>query len=750
MKGRGISKRSLPVLLGCAALLVPGSAAAATIDVEIRTDEFDDNGDCSLREAVQSANADGAAQMESGCVAGLGADVITLHAGDPYTLTTPIDGTPDITDGDLELMDLDGAQVLGDGAGTTIIDGGDHDRIFEVIAGGLTVDSLTVRNGLVATAVGGGGILSSAAAGTLALTDVAVTQNQVSVTGTGGGGVALEGGGSLAVSGTSQIDGNVSTGFGGGISHASDGNVTLNPGVTVDGNSGVGFGGGVFVGGNGTLTIDGASVSDNQLAENATQIAIGSAISSSTNAVGISDAMFNGNDSVGDKAGPAVDLFAVNPAQIDSTTISGNTATGEDDLDSDVLGPAGIRVNDSAGTTIADSTISSNSVTGADTQDPIFGGGIYVVTPLTLTGSTLALNSVAAGSASSRGGGGMYIEGSAQTGILNATFTGNDAAGGVGGAINLQLNGQLTVGQSTFSGNMAPQGAAINTQGGASSILTMRGSIFTEGATACSFGGGGTVNADSFNVDADTSCVGATDDTDYENTLALLGPLADNGGPTETKALVDFDYSPIVNGGGACTQLDGSTPLLVDQRGAPRPADGGCEPGSYERINCLGSPVPVGTAGPDVFVGTSGSDRFHGLGGNDVIGGGGGMDILCGGDGNDELTGGANLDVVLGNDGDDDLFLRDGDFDTGDCGAGTDTAEVDPGGIDTAADCETVNDGTVPPPPASGAGTTTAPTPAPTINPLCATLRKKLRKARKAGNGPLVRKLRRKLRRLGC
>lgn len=48
---------------------------------------------------------------------------------------------------------------------------------------------------------------------------------------------------------------------------------------------------------------------------------------------------------------------------------------------------------------------------------------------------------------------------------------------------------------------------------------------------------------------------------------------------------------------------------------------------------------------------------------------------------------------------------------------------------------------------------TVSPTPvvaSPTVNPLCATLRKKLKAAKKAGNKAKVRKLRRKLRRLGC
>jgi CSLREA domain-containing protein len=734
MRGRRISKHSLAVLAGCAALVLPGSAAAATIDVEIRTDEFTNNGSCSLREAAEAANLDSAAtQTESGCTPGTGADTITLHAGAPYTLTTAIVGNLDIANGDLELTDTDGAAVVGEGQATTIVDGGDRDRIFDVLAGSLTINSVRVRNGLVATALGGGGVLSQ---GNLSLIDAEVVENQVTASSGFGGGINLGTNASLTATGDTHIDDNVSADAGGGIAQTTDGDVILNPGVTVDGNQAVGFGGGVWVSANDmTMTVDGASVSDNTLMETG-QFARGSAINySAAHGLNLTGATINGNDSTADFAGAAIDAFSNEPISIDSSTVTGNTATGQDDADGDVVGPAGIITNANAGTTISDSTISENSTIGVDNQDAIFGAGIEAITPLTITGSTIALNSVASGPASSRGGAGLFISFNVTpVGVLNTTFTGNDATGGTGGAIQLSLNADLTLGQSTFSGNMAPQGAAINSQGGASSVLTMRGSIFTEGPLSCQiFGSGGTVNGNAFNVDAGTSCVDVPDDTDFENTLASLGALADNGGPTETKAL--FGPPTLFNGAGACTDLNGS-PLLVDQRGAPRPTDGGCEPGAYERITCFGALAFVGTSGPDVLVGTPDADVFHGLGGNDVISGGGGTDAVCGGGGNDAL------------------FLRDAGMDAGDCGPGTDIVHIDPGDLDPVVGCETVDDGTIVPPPAppptGGGGGTTQPSTTPVVDPRCATLRKKLKKAKKAHQTAKVRKLRKKLRRLGC
>jgi hypothetical protein len=80
------------------------------------------------------------------------------------------------------------------------------------------------------------------------------------------------------------------------------------------------------------------------------------------------------------------------------------------------------------------------------------------------------------------------------------------------------------------------------------------------------------------NLSDDDSCnFGAND---FENTLALLGPLQDNGGPTYTHALK--------SGSPAIDQAPCDRP--EDQRGVARPYDGnndgqnGCDIGAYERI----------------------------------------------------------------------------------------------------------------------------------------------------------------------
>lgn len=57
--------------------------------------------------------------------------------------------------------------------------------------------------------------------------------------------------------------------------------------------------------------------------------------------------------------------------------------------------------------------------------------------------------------------------------------------------------------------------------------------------------------------------------------MAILGPLADNGGLTKTHALVAG--SPAIDLDAAC-----SAGLSQDQRGEARPSGAGCDAGAFE------------------------------------------------------------------------------------------------------------------------------------------------------------------------
>jgi hypothetical protein len=156
-------------------------------------------------------------------------------------------------------------------------------------------------------------------------------------------------------------------------------------------------------------------------------------------------------------------------------------------------------------------------------------------------------------------GGGMYNVDSSPT-VTNCSFDKNVAADN-GGGMYTYISGSptVTVTDCTFSGNDSAYGGGMGNSPGSSP--TVKNTILTGNSPEnCD----GEVVSGGYNLELDTS-YGCTAPTDQQNTDPLLGPLADNGGPTLTHAL-----------------LPGSTALdaipapyndapPTDQRGLPRP-----------------------------------------------------------------------------------------------------------------------------------------------------------------------------------
>jgi hypothetical protein len=105
----------------------------------------------------------------------------------------------------------------------------------------------------------------------------------------------------------------------------------------------------------------------------------------------------------------------------------------------------------------------------------------------------------------------------------------------------------------------------------------------------------GTITSDKYNLVEDTTaCTFTPDPTDITGSDPVLDPLADNGGGTETHALLDgslaIDHIPSgTNGGG--------TDYTTDQRGVSRPQGASCDIGSFER-GPSDSPPVVDAGGP--------------------------------------------------------------------------------------------------------------------------------------------------------
>jgi hypothetical protein len=85
------------------------------------------------------------------------------------------------------------------------------------------------------------------------------------------------------------------------------------------------------------------------------------------------------------------------------------------------------------------------------------------------------------------------------------------------------------------------------------------------------------ITSGGFNISSDDTC-GFDQEGDQNETDRELGPLADNGGPTET--FLPQDGSPAIDAGGDCPD--------VDQRGDPRPASVELQPPDPDPITPAG------------------------------------------------------------------------------------------------------------------------------------------------------------------
>lgn len=269
------------------------------------------------------------------------------------------------------------------------------------------------------------------------------------------------------------------------------------------------------------------------------------------------------------------------------------------------------------GCTVRDNTVTSVAVTG--TPSSPMGAGIRAwvanneTAEVRVLGSTISGNGISvtggAGVITAIGGGlsaiGAFSGSSLTVSLVNSTLSGNRIEVGSTGTGSQQAYGSALYARGnsadnpvdvdlrnvTITGNAVealPSPIGAESEGGA---LALQGSVATvavshsilHGNTAsadadCKTLLGGALTSLGHNLVGDESTCGFTEVSDSDD-APLLAPLADNGGPTLTHALLAG--SPAINGGHPAGCMDGNgDPITVDQRGEPRGAV--CDLGAYE------------------------------------------------------------------------------------------------------------------------------------------------------------------------
>ena len=534
---RGVLKRSGAV--GGSALLAGGAVgsavllslfaspagAASTFTVDTNADGVANASDCttpvasscSLRDALAAATTDG--------------DVIVFDAA--------LSGqTISLSEGDLRTEA--GITITGLGSANLTIDAGYSSRVFYIYAQTsgveVAISGLSIING-DANGNGGGGLYDYHD-GDLTLSDVSITGCVANV----GGAVYKTAGGTLEIVDSTISDNNASNGSG-ALNMSGLGDLIITN-STFDGND-AGNSGGV-----GRISNDGS--------------------------IAITDSTFSNNTASGGGGAFYTTTEVTGDVSISSSTFYNNSANS---------GGGGAVYSLNAGLfTVTSSTFSGNTSTS-------WGGALYLGTQgqvITVTDSLFVGNSALYGGA-------LDFDGNDQVVTINNSTVDGNLASTEGGAIWKESGGSLTINMSTITENSASSGGGVwfYSPAGGQPDVTITGTILTgntgdEGA------------ADDLNTGPNSSLLAATIsdsilgvvgpliavtasnniDATAPGFVLGLGALADNGGATETMALLAG--SPAIDAGPA------TVPTFVgngfDQRGTPyvRVYNGQSDIGAFE------------------------------------------------------------------------------------------------------------------------------------------------------------------------
>jgi hypothetical protein len=372
--------------------------------------------------------------------------VANAQNGDTILLTADVERTGiTLTQGELILTQQNLTIETEAGKAPVTISGHGLSRVFELAPGAqVTLSNVNIT--------GGNGVANNPA--TVAPDGI-------------GGGIVVDTGAALTVSG-STVSGNQADGgeggLGGGIFVDAGAALTVS-GSTISGN-GAGYGGGIYNFG-GTVAVTGSTLASNGATS-------GGGIYNYSGTLAVGGSAVSGN--VAGFSGGGVENQG-GTVTITSSTLAGNSAGG-----GGLFGGGGID-NDGGTVTISGSTLSGNSSGG-------FGGGIFNAGALTLSASNVTGNSA-------NEGGGVYNTSStgrfASLTISGSTVAGNTAGFDGGGIFN--DGGALVVSGSTVSGN-----AASNAGGGIFNIAVTAGAYALISNSSTVSGNRGTYGADVYNL----------------------------------------------------------------------------------------------------------------------------------------------------------------------------------------------------------------------------------------------------------
>jgi hypothetical protein len=547
--------RLLPLTL--AALLAIAAPAQADSVVDTHDDVVAADGKCSLREAVGGGAADcgtGTIQLPGG--------------GGPYLLSTTL---PIVMGTAPTRIESTGAVLQATGAPHRVL----------VIATNRTafLSGLTIKGG-VATGptFDGGGITNL---GNLTLERVVVTGNTVAPAPPGANGGATGGTGTVGGDGAgiynafgstltldrSTVSGNTAgTGGAGGFGDPSS--PTSPAGGRGGGGGNGGSGGGIFNVGTATLT-------DSTVTGNTA----GAGGAGAPGLVGWDAGGQGGTGGYGGSGGDGGGIANIGTLTIVRSTIAGNRAG---------RGGDGAAAGDGGnGTTVSKDGGLAGS--GGNAGNGGQGGGVHMTnggtSVTTITNSTIAGNVGGVGGAGGAGGNGGQ-PGGAGGARGEAGDGGNGGDGGYGGGLLAGNAAAVTLAltHATIAANRAGVGGAGGGVGsGDPGIALLPGQRGDPG-----FGSGAYVNMATVtarnSIFGGNTCVGEIDDlsgnTSSPGTDCLglprdprLGPLASNGGPTQTMGL---------RAGSPAIGLVNSNCATTDQRGVKRPVGGRCDAGAFE------------------------------------------------------------------------------------------------------------------------------------------------------------------------